>query len=297
MQLRKVLKDSAFVLELELLRLLPLFWVIRWLRFVGGFSSFRKRRRLQKRVSTFWADFSEGSIAGVTREIARASFMRSRLEFLLCRHDPARFEAYIDCEGWEKIETALAKGRGAVLVAAHVGMPTILRWYFDAKGLAVCYLVRLGFPRKTGLEQWFVDYLWARHGVDAEGVIGDEPLHAQSLKKALTHLRNNGLVFIAPDGELGVQRLRLGVGAKETCGAGGFVLAELAGAEILPCFAHLDSSARRFKMQIQEPLPRLTGSDSRAEILQASATAYAKRIEDYLMRYPTQARRTFLPKR
>ncbi len=226
----------------------------------------------------------------------RNSFIRSRLDFLLWRHEAARFAANVDFEGWDKVEAALVKGRGAVLLATHVGMPTLLRWHLRSKNCSVCYLVRFGFPRKTGIEQWFADCLRARHGVDTEGVIGDEPLHAKSLKKAFDCLRNNGLVYIAADGGLGGRRLHLGVGAKATCGAGGFSLAELSGAALLPCFAHLDSRTRRFKIQIQEPLPRGSGADSRAAMLQALADAYAKRVGDHFMRHPEQVRRKFLPK-
>ncbi len=53
MRLRTVLKHIAFALELELLRLLPLLGLIRWLRFAGGFVSLRKRRGLQKRLAVF----------------------------------------------------------------------------------------------------------------------------------------------------------------------------------------------------------------------------------------------------
>ncbi len=284
-------------LELEVLRCLSLAWVIRWVRFGASLRYRRAIQFRQKQLRVLFPGAAPDKIRDWAREGIIHHRLRGRLNFLFWRHDAYDFREQIAIEGWQHIDESIQQGRGAVLLATHIGLPRILRWYFRATDICVYYLVRMEFPRNTGVFQWFDDRLRRRHGVDTEGVIGSGELSLQWMKKAHDALRRNGLVYITGDGGRRGRRVSVPICGQEiSIATGGFSLGLLAGAPILPCFSHLDSRTQRFHIQIQAPLPTPPPSMTQVQRLNFLATTYAARIEDYIARNPKYVWDTFLPR-
>lgn len=283
-------------LELEVLRWLPLLWLIRWVRFEAPLRCWKGIRKRQKQLRVLFPGVAADKIRMWAREGLINSRLRECLNSLLWRHDARDFSDRIVVEGWPHLEAALRQGKGAILLATHLGLPRVLRWYLRSTNFCVYYLVRIGFPRKQGVEQWFIDRLRLRHGVDTEGVIGDGDLSLQWSKKVYDALRRNELVYMTGDGGIGGQKIRVPICGKVTSiSTGGFSIGMLAGAAILPCFTHLDSREQRFYIQIQAPLPAPPQSMSKVQRLHVFATNYAARVESYIANNPRHVWDEYLP--
>ena len=138
---------------------------------------------------------------------------RQHLTYLLMLHDVDDLNDLIDLEGWQYVDEAIQRQNGAVLLFSHVGFPRLLRWYLQSRGHPVHHLVKMGFrtgylsgTRQTGIYGLIDQWLRARFLLDTDDLIGQDDLSARYMKKALDHLKQNGLVTIAGDGWFGDSR-------------------------------------------------------------------------------------------
>ncbi|MDG2125909.1 MAG: hypothetical protein P8J87_19575 [Verrucomicrobiales bacterium] len=200
---------------------------------------------------------------------------------------PEHLRNRLDLRGWERIDAALARGRGVVLLTAHLGTPKLLRWYLRCQAYPVIHVYRFGIPaRAKSVEQRFKLLLRKRHNLDQEALVGGHGV--DYIKGALDHLRKNGIVNISGDGPRGSRRVAITVaGAEKTLPIGGFMLGSLAGAEILPVFSQISSHAA-LQIEVQEPL-RAGEYTSREEHINQLAAAYAERLDAFLKDHPTVA--------
>jgi KDO2-lipid IV(A) lauroyltransferase len=287
-------------LELEMLRKLPLPAVMAWLRSISRLRWHLSRRdRLKSQASM--APFGVGGSASadaLAREHLMLSLMRRRLKYLIFSRDADDHRDLIEIVGFEHLEKAVASGRGAVLLASHLGLPQTLRWFLRTTRFPVLYLNRIGFPRQRDPVRRFVESkLRARHRVDADPLLGDEPLDIQFLKKAHDHLRRGGLAFIAADGREGTRPIPVTIrGHEALIHPGGLSLGLLSGADVLPSFSSFDRRGH-FHIEIQ-PALRPPEPVARPEQLEAMAHEMAARIEAEILARPTSVfRREYLPER
>lgn len=295
------MKDIAwilFYLELNLLKGLPFPWVARWLRFSGRIRFRVQRRKRQEAVKKIRMVMQGDRKDSNDRQLAADLFVNyqiaSRLSYLLMLHHVEDYHSILEVDGWERVEEALRQGKGAVLLASHVGIPRLVRWHLRSKDYRVYYLVLMGErpDAKTALGRWFKRRVRARFHIDSEDLFGTEDLSVQYLKKAHAHLRANGLVYITGDGRYGDRYLPVTVCGREVVvRMGGVALGLISGAPILPCFTVIEPGPR-FRIQIQEPLHCSPGL-SPSEQLRGLAVSYAAHLESYVRRYPLNAFRFF----
>lgn len=294
------MKDIAwilFYLELLMLKRLPFPWVIRVLRGLGQARfriSRRKRLEAMRRMQTVLLQHASLSVC---RELVKTLFINLQVHlgfsFLLMSEHHEHYRSLLEVEGWERLEEAIRAGRGAVLLGSHFGIPRLIRWYLRAKGHRVYYLLLMGErpDASTAVGRWFKRKIQTRFHIYADELFGLEDLSVRYMKKALDHLRQNGLVYLAGDGRHGDRFLPFTVcGQPIAVRQGGIALGLMSGAPILPCFTiiELGELGPRLRIQVQEPLPLQPGRTS-SEQLYALAAAYVARLETYILQYPTNA--------
>lgn len=284
---KNLMSDLRFCMELEFLRALPLRWSVRYLQW-RAFSTYHYKTRaiqwkLRRRPNEMPA------LASRQQELdLHLKFTLARLlGMTLLSRDAARHETLFATEGLEHIQDARRRGNGAVLLTTHLGIPALLRWFLRTVDYPVIHLYKMSLP-KSPKDYHERKLLWLRrrHRIDEATLIGDEDCSVQYMKKALTCLKDNGIVNISGDGRIGDRRIPVNVfGRQYSFPVGGLTLGIMNGAPILPCFCDADPGPR-FCIRVQEPLD-VPADAPRAEQLQLLVESYAARIEEYLTRYPT----------
>jgi KDO2-lipid IV(A) lauroyltransferase len=179
----------------------------------------------------------------------------------------ATLGARLELEGRERLEAALAPGRGVVLVTAHFGMPGLLRPALAAAGVPFVAASRRGRYETVRLD----GDLWERTG---------------ALHRLRDELSKGRACVLMADGGVGSRvtvpffRERLPVGL------GGFALARLARCPVLPTFVVGRERFRAFRVEIGAPLPAASASGQ--EPFGEIAHAFARRLEPYVRRHPGQ---------
>jgi phosphatidylinositol dimannoside acyltransferase len=184
-------------------------------------------------------------------------------------------------QGRAHLRSALAVGRGAILVTAHIGpwdcAARLLAKDFDAEVI----VVMLAEPNEAARKVH--DAVRERSGVRVVHV-GEHPLDALPL---LHHVRGGGVVAIqldraAPAGR--VLEVQL-FGSTESMPEGPFRLAALSGAPIVPIFAHR-LGYFRYEFSIEAPI--WVSRQATPEELGSAADSAAQAMQSFILRHPTE---------
>ena len=183
--------------------------------------------------------------------------------------------------GAEHLHSALAVGRGVILVTAHIGP-----WDCAARLLAKDFsadvvVVMLAEPDEAARKVH--DAVRERSGVRVMHV-GDHPLDALPL---LRHVRGGGIVAIqldraAPGGRALAVEL---FGTEESMPEGPFRLAALSGAPIVPIFAHR-LGYFRYEFSIEAPI--WVSRQATPTELRTAAACAAQAMQSFISRHPTE---------
>lgn len=178
-----------------------------------------------------------------------------------------------DCEGWQHVEAAVAKGRGVVLLCPHLGSQELAGLYF-APHWPVTALYRR--PR----QDWFHELMLAGR---QRGKLSTVEPGTRGVRAMLKALKRNEFVFILPD-----QAAAKGDGAwLPFFGRHAFMpllpyrLLESTGATPLLVYAERLAFGRGFRLHI-EALDDLPGEPTEA------GTAVNRRLEAAIRRHPAQ---------
>jgi Kdo2-lipid IVA lauroyltransferase/acyltransferase len=115
--------------------------------------------------------------------LARASFINIARSFCeLAKIDAIRdrMNEYVEVEGWEHLEAALAPGKGAVVITGHIGNWELLAAYVAWRSVRVVAMARRIYAERVN--QLLVDFR-ARQGV--ETILREHPDSARKILKAL----------------------------------------------------------------------------------------------------------------
>lgn len=182
------------------------------------------------------------------------------------------FGSYVKIEGIEHIEEALKRGKGAIILSAHVG-----NWE-----LGGIFMSLLGYPmfavalphRHKKVNELF-NYQRERLGVVVVPSLG------VALRRIFDALKKNQLVALVGDRDFanGGKKMSF-LGATKVIPRGPAVLAKRTGASIVPGFMIRqpdDSHILRF-------LPPISTEGTESSIMEE----YARAIEDIVRQYPAQ---------
>jgi KDO2-lipid IV(A) lauroyltransferase len=214
------------------------------------------------------------------RRVARGVFRnigQTAMEWLvLPRLSDSRLQRLVTMEGTERLREALAKGRGAILLTAHLGNWELITFCVTQLGFSGGVLARpLRYPE---YESFFTQMRRAK---------GVTTLARGSLKEAAKLLRANQLIGVLPDQD--VDRLE-GIfveffGRPAYTPVGPAALSLMTGAPLVPCFAVREGE--RFRFVVEPPLAAPETPDRR-EALAALTQAWSAVVESYIRRYPDQ---------
>ncbi len=191
--------------------------------------------------------------------------------------------------GLERLDKALASGKGVILLFAHFGanqmvMPAIgYRGYKMNQLSAPSTVWKEKLPNKkfSSMGKKALDLRW-RHEqslpVKHINIFG-------SLKKAFLCLKKNEILGIAIDGGGGKDRVEVDfLGRKAMFSTGAIDLALRTGCFVLPTFMVRDRKGYN-TMIIEEPL-NLIKKDDTKEAVRLNAEFFIKRLEEYVLKYP-----------
>lgn len=185
--------EYAGIRAIELaLRLLPFRWAVACGRRLGRLACVLDRRhRVVAEENAAWA---LGLGPAEARRFVRRVYSNvgaTAIECLLLPHlvRRGRFSAISRCEGIENIHAALAKGKGAIVITAHVG-----NWEFS--GLAVARAVGSLLSVARQLDNPLLDAYFLR----TRAQLGQEIVDREgALRRVVRHLRGNGIVAMLID--------------------------------------------------------------------------------------------------
>jgi KDO2-lipid IV(A) lauroyltransferase len=212
-----------------------------------------------------------GSIVNLGRHLAEFS------RFSIAT--PEALRGSIDYRGLENLETARARGRGILIITAHLGAWELVGFGLAALGFPFSFLVRR-------IENPAIE----RAVEDIRTRLGNRTIDKRNAARSMVvTLRSGGMLGLLAD--INVVRDKglfvdfFGVRASTT-----FLAAKLAlrtGAAVIPVFAPWEERRRRYVLDIGAPL-WIEPSGDEKENIRRLTIAYTRAIEDYIRRYPDQ---------
>ncbi|MBI2843802.1 MAG: hypothetical protein HYX78_10415 [Armatimonadetes bacterium] len=251
----------------------------RWGRKLGGFIYVASRRYRGVAIRNLRAAYPEWSEQEV-RDVARRTFenfARGALEFLYLNDMPPQAVGeWLSVEDTSPLDAVLEKGRGAIVITAHLGNWELLARKFALLGYRINVIARdSDDPTTTGLANSI------RENAGYKVLSRDS-----SAIPAMRCLRKNELLGILPD-----QNTWSGIfvdffGRPAATATGPAVLSLKTGAPILCGFARRVDGGF-FEAVIYPPLEVPSTGDEEADIL-ALTQAYTRVIEDEIRKDPAQ---------
>jgi len=179
--------------------------------------------------------------------------------------------------GFEKIDAALANGKGIIMLSAHIGNWELLPLYFVAKGYTTNVIARRVYYQKY--DKW-VELL--RESTGANIIFRDE-----SPKKILRALHNNEVLGILPDQDIdSVESIFVNFfGRPAHTPTAPVQIAVKMSSPMLPCFIIREN--HRHKIIVEDPIDlQITGN--KAEDVIKNTQAWSSLLESYIRKYPEQ---------
>jgi KDO2-lipid IV(A) lauroyltransferase len=189
--------------------------------------------------------------------------------------------AYVHLAGKEKLDEALASGRGVISVSAHLGNFLILMGRLAVEGYAVDLVVKKMKDKRVEDRLQTLRNELGYHSIYMNPRI-------QSAKASLASLKSNHVLVL-----LGDQRQRqAGVdvtffGIPTNAAAGPISLSRSTGAPVLPMFMVRNPDGITHTLFIEDPLEMRVGG-SKQEDIRTDVQKYTDVIESYVQRYPAQ---------
>lgn len=244
-------------------------------RALGNLAFVLSPRDARTAVRNLRAVYGEKRLQG-TRRLARQCFSelgKNGADALRLRD----VEGIIDCEGWEHLDRALARGRGVICITGHIGCWELMPQYVVSRGMRIHPVAGTVYDRRVDS---LVRKMRERGGIR---VID----RRSGLKQALGVLRNGEILGILIDQGSREDGVVVDFFGKPTKFPRGPVSLSLkTGAPIVPAaiFRREDDT---HLIQVGEAIrlsPALNAEDALAQGTQACAVA----LEQYIRRQPTQ---------
>ena len=191
---------------------------------------------------------------------------------------PADVRQLVRLHGLEHLESALAGGRGAILVGAHLSSVALAALVLPASGYPT-----LGLLEPTRPPEVFEFFARQRQALGGRLL----PVSTGALREVLAALRRGELVALITDrDQTGSGPVIDFFGTPTHFPDGAAALSVRTGAPILAAYAvrHRDGT---FEGWIEPPLPRPEGQDARANVRELTR-AVAGRLEYHIATHPEQ---------
>jgi KDO2-lipid IV(A) lauroyltransferase len=219
----------------------------------------RARREMVFNLAYYWADmfrFSQLSSAEVQAVLRRG-------------------------DGVETVRRAVARGRGAILLTAHLGNWELGGLFLREQALRVAVVY---VPDVFVDAERFRSRLRRMVGVEEIALRPGQPLASLP---ALRALRDGRLIAMQGDRDFNDTGVRIDFfGEPAPFPRGPFLLARLTGAPLLPSFV-VYAADRRFEIEVGEPIEVAVSGDRDADV-EAAMRRWVEVLEAAVRRWPTQ---------
>jgi KDO2-lipid IV(A) lauroyltransferase len=247
--------------------------------FLGYTFTIRQRRIARESLRiAFEGAKTEEEIAQIIKKCF-FNFGRGMIELLYCMSHPHLINEKVSFEGLERVDKALAQGKGIVAVTAHFGNFPLMMLAFAHRRYKVSCVIR---PTRDEKMERFLHRKRAQAGLRT---VYAKP-RREAVMESLSALRNNEILFVPLDQNFGSEG---GIyvdffGRKAATATGPVVFANRTKAPIIPMFiVHEDNG--RHRIIIEEPIILEQGKDEQ-DTLYINTSRITQLIEAYIRRYP-----------
>ena len=182
-------------------------------------------------------------------------------------------------QGFENFEAAEKRGKGVLLLTAHLGGWEIGSFFHSLMGHAMQIVVR-------PLDNPYVDALVTRY----RGLHGNTMISKQEFARGLIGaMHRNETVGILMDTNMTPpQGLFVDFFGVPACTASGLArIAQHTDATVVPAFTIWDEVLRKYRVEFDRPVELVRTGDDEADAV-ANTARFTKAIERYVRRYPDQ---------
>jgi len=205
---------------------------------------------------------------------------KSGLELLFFMNKPKLVKRRVEIVGKENLDSALAKGKGVILVSGHFGNFPLMLLRIKLEGYETSSIMRQMRDNRT--EKLFME---KRKKFNIK-TIYNQP-RSLCVETTLKTLRNNELVFIPIDQNFGTGGVFVDFfGKKAATPAGPVVFALRTKADIIPCFI-VRQEDDTHKIIFEEPLNLEEGATFQETVI-INIQKLTNIIESYIRKYPAQ---------
>lgn len=201
--------------------------------------------------------------------------------FFLPQQPPHKIQqAFAYLRGESVIQGALARGKGVILLSAHLG-----NWEFGGvmMRLSDYPLAVVALPHNTAATNALVNRFRKEKGIRVIE-LDASPFSSIAILK---HLRQNGVVAMVGDRDFfGNGKAVDFFGAKVSFPVGPVVLAQASGAAVIPAFVLKKPDGKYFGV-LEAEIP-ISTNGTREDLIQKNLAKIARVFETYIRRYPEQ---------
>ncbi len=238
----------------------------------------RQRRVVHRNLSVVLSSQSQG-LNRLARQLFREGAKNYYDTFLAPSLSDLEVERLITLEGWDNLESALERGKGAILVTAHLGSPALVAQVVAARNRKMTVVVEPIRPQEL-----FDLMARVRTRGDLVTVVPFGPTVTQELAEIL---RRNELVGIVADRDVSKNGVPVQFFGLETLlPVGPVMLALRTGAALLPAFTYRRRGGG-FTAWIGEPLRLERSRNLRADLRQ-NTQMIARVFEEAIRKSPEQ---------
>ncbi|MDI3340193.1 MAG: lysophospholipid acyltransferase family protein [Sphaerobacter sp.] len=192
--------------------------------------------------------------------------------------DRTRIRDLFEVQGWEHLESALAAGRGVIILSAHVGNYNVVPSYPAALGYPTAVVAERVHPEPLFD---YVSRLRATLGVEVV------PPGSEALRPIVRLLRRNGILLVAADRDVAGNGIPVPLFGEPTrLPTGPVLLAMRTGAALVP--AATLRRRNRPSLAFIEPAIELVRTDDWEADLRANLRQMARALERMIARDPGQ---------
>jgi len=266
-----------------IVRIMPPSCLYAFARSIAGLAYIFARKQKEIALNSLSLAFGQEKSAAEIEKIAKDCFVymaKSAVELMFFFDKPQALKELVTMQGRQHLDSALAGGRGVILVSAHFGnFPLLLG------SLAVA-----GY-KAGGIMKPMHDARMEKIFFKKREKFGVKTIYSQPrnlcVNNTINALRNNEIVFIPIDQNFGTAGVFVDFfGEKAATATGPVIFAQRTGAALVPCF--IIREANDHHKIIFEPELKLESGQDATEVIRMNIQKLTNIIEAYIRRYPAE---------
>jgi len=266
-----------------IIKVIPERWIYSFARNFASLGLIIASKQRKIALESLTVAFGRDKTKREIEQIAKDCFIflaKAGLELLFFMDKPKLVKGRVEIVGKENLDSALAKGKGVILVSAHFGNFPLMLLRIKLEGYETSGIMRQ--MRDNRAEKLFLEKR-KEFGIKT---IYNQPRNL-CVETTLKTLRNNEVVFIPIDQNFGTGGVFVDFFSKKAATATGpVVLALRTKAAIIPCFI-IRQKDDTHKIIFEEPL-NLEEGKTAEETIVINIQKLTRIIETYIRRYPAE---------